>query len=182
MPFDVFFDYTCGFSYRCQQWLDPLDLPVTWRPFSLLEAKRHDDGPAVWERDDTADNISLTALALHEAVRAQGADVDGFRRRMFSAWHRGERRLHLDDVVALAVEAGLVRHALDLASARAAVGREHEGGVARGVFGTPTLAVGDASSFVKLDAVPESTDEGEALLRLVLSFTKQPALVELKKR
>ncbi len=40
MSFDVFLDYTCGFSNRARHWLDALDsTELVWRPFSL---------PAVW--------------------------------------------------------------------------------------------------------------------------------------
>jgi hypothetical protein len=77
---EVFFDYTCGFSNRARHWLDELDgVEVEWRPFSLLEQRCHDDGPPVFQRPDLADNVSLIALAGHEAVRAEGGDVAGYR-------------------------------------------------------------------------------------------------------
>lgn len=73
---EVFFDYTCGFSQRARHWLDALpDVEVCWRPFSLLEVNRRAEGPPVFERAEHAQNVSLTALAVHEAVRADGGDL-----------------------------------------------------------------------------------------------------------
>ena len=88
MSVDVFFDYTCGFSNRARHWLDALeDVDLVWRPFSLLEQNARDSGTPVFEQDQYADNPSLIALAVHEQVRAQGGDLDAYRRRMFTAWH-----------------------------------------------------------------------------------------------
>jgi hypothetical protein len=64
-PFDAYFDFTCRFANRLHLWLARLDLDVGWRPFSLLETKRDNDGPPVWERAQHADNISLLMLAGH---------------------------------------------------------------------------------------------------------------------
>ncbi len=86
MTVEVLFDYTCGFSHRAQYWLNAVTVTeVVWRSFSLLEQNRH-DGVAVFDQPELADNVSLTALAVHEAVRAGDGDLDGYRWRMFSAW------------------------------------------------------------------------------------------------
>jgi len=107
MTVEVFFDYTCGFSHRAQHWLDTVSAAeVAWRPFSLQEQNRNDE-VAVFDQPDLADNVSLIALAVHEAVRAADGDLDGYRRRMFSAWHDETGRLSTDDVVGFGREAGL---------------------------------------------------------------------------
>ncbi|SDX59887.1 Predicted dithiol-disulfide isomerase, DsbA family [Modestobacter sp. DSM 44400] len=154
MSVEVFFDYTCGFSNRARRWLDRLDgVEVVWRPFSLLEQRRHDDGPPMFQRPDLADNVSLIALAVHEAVRADGGDVAGYRRRMFTAWHEEPSRLSTGDILGLGREAGLGSFEHD--SAFAALAADHARAKRLGVFGTPTLAFGPGEvAFVKLDDVP----------------------------
>ena len=43
---EVFIDDTCGFSDRASHCLDT-ETDADWRPFSLLETDRDDDGPPV---------------------------------------------------------------------------------------------------------------------------------------
>lgn len=160
---EVFFDYTCGFSNRARRWLDALeDVPVRWRPFSLLEQNRRDPGPPVFERAEHAENVSLIALAVHEAVRTAGGDVDAYRRAMFTAWHDQPGRLATTDIVDLGRSAGL--ETFDHDRAFAAVAAEHAAAEALGVFGTPTLVLeNDQAVFVKLDAVPDGQMRGDSL-------------------
>lgn len=155
MMVEVFFDYTCAFSNRARRWLDALDtLTVRWRPFSLLEQNRSNAGPPVFQRPEHADNVSLVALAVHEAVRAGGGDLDAYRRAMFTAWHDQPGRLSTSDIIDLGHSAGMQR--FDHDRAFAALGAEHAAAQALGVFGTPTLILDDGQAvFVKLDAVPE---------------------------
>lgn len=122
---EVFFDYTCPFTYRAHRWLETLDdLSVTWRPFSLLEH-----------------NYDL--------------DLDHYRRQVLRAWHQTRTPLDLDAIMRIAADAGVhadpaaVRaHFLDAEADYAAA-------AALGVFGTPSLAYPDQTvAFVKLDAIP----------------------------
>lgn len=176
---EVFFDYTCGFSNRARRWLDALeDLPVRWRPFSLLEQNRREDGPPVFERAEHAENVSLIALAVHEAVRAAGGDVDGYRRAMFTAWHDQPGRLATADIVDLGRSAGLTR--FDHDRAFSALAAEHAAAEALGVFGTPTLIFDDDQAiFVKLDTVPDDRARGESVWSQVRALsTGAPELRE----
>lgn len=154
MSVDVFFDYTCGFSNRGRHWLDALEeTQLVWRPFSLLEQNARDGRPPVFELAEYADNPSLIALAVHEQVRAQGADLDAYRRRMFTAWHEQPGRLSTADIVGFGLDAGL--RDFDRAAGFAAVASQHSAAAELGVFGTPTLVLGPGQvAFVKLDAVP----------------------------
>jgi hypothetical protein len=156
MAAEVFFDYTCGYSNRARYWLDQLDdVAVTWRPFSLLQQNQGGDGTSVFNRPDLADNVSLVALAVQEAVRADGGDLAGYRRRMFTAWHEEPGRLSAEDIVGLGRDAGL--RGFDHDAAFAALAGEHTEAKKLGVFGTPTLVFDDGqASFVKLDAVPDA--------------------------
>ncbi len=153
MTVEVFFDYTCGFSHRAQHWLDTVSAAeLVWRPFSLLEQNRNDE-VAVFDQPELADNMSLTALAVHEAVRAADGDLDGYRRRMFSAWHDQTGRLSRDDVVGFGRQVGLGE--FDREAAFAALAADHAAARQIGVFGTPTFVFGPGQvAFVKLDAVP----------------------------
>ncbi len=178
---EVFFDFTCEFSNRVRHWLDALEgLEVVWRPFSLLEVNRHDDGDMVFARPEHADNVSLVALAVFEAVTAAGADAEQYRRQMFSAWHDEHDRygrLSPEQIVGFGKAAGLAAFDRDAAFAR--LGAEHAAGAALGVFGTPTLVFGpDQAAFVKLDRVPapeEAKGLWESVRRLAVD---QPALRE----
>ena len=153
MTGEVFFDYTCGFSNRARHWLDQLEnVQVAWRPFSLLEQNRH-DGLPVFDQPDLKDNASLIALAVHEAVHADGGDLDGYRRRMFTAWHEETGRLSTEDIIGFGRDAGL--SGFDPDTAFALLTADHAAGRKLGVFGTPTLVFDDGrAAFVKLDAVP----------------------------
>lgn len=177
MTVEVFFDYTCGFSHRAQHWLDAVSAAdVVWRPFSLLEQNRNDE-VAVFDQPELADNVSLIALAVHEAVRATDGDLDGYRRRMFSAWHDETGRLSTDDVVGFGREAGLGE--FDREAAFAALTADHAAGQTLGVFGTPTFVFGSGQvAFVKLDAVP-AQDRADPLFDRVRQLaTGEPSLRE----
>jgi hypothetical protein len=133
------------------------------RPFSLLQQNHRDE--AVFEQAEYAENVSLIALAVHEQVRADGGDVDGFRRRMFTAWHEEPGRLTTEDIVGFGRHAGL--RDFDREAGFAAVAAEHAEGEKLGVFGTPTLSLTDGQViFVKLDAVP-GTDRARPLWEAV---------------
>ncbi|MDQ3431292.1 MAG: DsbA family protein [Actinomycetota bacterium] len=177
MTVEVFFDYTCGFSHRAQHWLDAVSAAVVvWRPFSLLEQNRHDE-VAVFDQPDLADNVSLIAFAVHEAVRAADGDLDGYRRRMFSAWHEETGRLSTDDVVGFGREAGLGE--FDREAAFAALAAEHAAGRALGVFGTPTFVFGSGqAAFVRLDAVPAGDRADPLWDRVRQLATGEPSLRE----
>ncbi len=177
MTVEVFFDYTCRFSYRAQHWLDTVSAAeVLWRPFSLLEQNRH-DGITVFDQPELAGNVSLIALAVHEAVRAADGDLDGYHRRMFSAWHNHTGRLSTSDIVGFGREAGLGE--FDREAAFTALAAGHAAGQALGVFGTPTFVFGPGqAAFVKLDAVP-AQDRADPLWDRVRQLaTGEPSLRE----
>jgi len=178
MSVDVFFDYTCGFSNRAQHWIAAVsDADVRWRPFSLLEQNRDGSGPPVFEQPGLGENVSLVALAVHEAVRSEGGNVDGYRRRMFAGWHDEPGRLSTQDIIGFGLACGLTR--FDHDTAFAAVAAEHAEASQWGVFGTPTLVFGASqAAFVKLDAVP-TADRAEPLWDSVRQLaTAEPALRE----
>jgi 2-hydroxychromene-2-carboxylate isomerase len=178
---EVFFDFTCEFSNRARHWLDGLEgLEVRWRPFSLLEVNRRDGGGVVFARPEHADNVSLVALAVFEAVTAAGANAEQYRHQMFSAWHDEHDRygrLSPAQIAGFGQTAGLYAFDRDAAFARLAA--EHAAGAALGVFGTPTFVFGpDQAAFVKLDRVPapeEAAELWESVRRLAVA---QPALRE----
>lgn len=180
-PVVVYFDFTCEYSNRARHWIDGLPgLDVTWKPFSLLEVNRHDDGPPVFERPELAGNVSLVALAVYESLAQAGGDLGAYRRQMFSAWHdEHERygRLSVDDIVGFGRAAGLGSFDPGWALRRVAAG--HGTGAALGVFGTPTVVFGAGEvAFVKLDSLP-SAEQAPRLWRSVEDLAVgQPSLKE----
>lgn len=181
MEFDVFFDYTCGYAHRAHRWLDTLGLEGRWRPFSLLEANRDDDGPPVWEQDRHRDNISLLLLAGHTVVRDADGDLPTYRAAAFHAWHETDRRLDAGDVVEFAAEAGVATTADDLHDAFEQIAEEHRLATGRGVFGSPTMVFDDDESvFVRLAEVP-SADAAGGVLETVRDVSRASHLLELKR-
>lgn len=182
MKVEVWFDYTCRFSYRAHEWLETpdvsCDVDIRWRPFSLLEQNRHGEDEPVFEQSRLRDNVSLIALAVHQAVRIAEGDVDGYRRRMFAAWHEEPGRLATEDIVDFGRQHGLVD--FDRAAAFDSLAAEHAKGQQVGVFGTPSLVYGPGqAAFLKLDDVPTDGSKlwGDAR-RLAL---EEPTLREWKR-
>lgn len=180
-PFDAYFDFTCRFANRLHLWLGRLDVDVEWRPFSLLEAERGDDGPAVWEREQHADNISLLMLAGHEVVAGHGGDAATYRSRVFAAWHGGDQRLDASSVLTHMRHAGVdtdhdgLRGGLDL------VGQRHRSAVARGVFGSSTVVFASGrGSFVRFAGIPSVDHAGDILAALRTIADRAPELDHLE--
>lgn len=181
VEFEVWFDYTCPFAYRAHQWLEQLPGAPRWRPFSLLERNYRGEGPPVWRLAERADDISLLLFAGHERVVAGGGDLAVYRRAAFKAWHDGDRRLGLDDVVRFVQAAGVVG---DDAAVRAHffdAQSEHDTARGLGVFGSPTLVFGpDQAVFVKLDQVP-AADRAGRVLDAVITLSELPSVLEVQR-
>lgn len=180
---EAFFDYTCGFANRAGAWLDQLgEVEVVWRPFSLLEARREDDGPPVWERPEHADNISLQLLAGHQAVRANDGEVDTYRRLAQRAWHHTDERLTVDHVMTFAAQAGVDMAEANIEEALESVGQEYRAAEALGVFGSPTLVLpSGAAVFLRLRDVPPA-GRAQAVLEAVRTVAEQAPEVQQLER
>ncbi|GAB4327320.1 MAG: hypothetical protein Kow0010_10850 [Dehalococcoidia bacterium] len=178
---DVFFDYTCPFSYRAHLWLRETEARSTWRPFSLLQLHKDSDTESVWRMPENADNISLLLLAGHELVRSEGGDVGHYLDRVFHAWHETGERLGLADVTRLAGEAGALADDAALREHFYDAEREHRQATGLGVFGTPTLCFGpERAVYVKLEAVP-TTARALLVLDAVTTLSDLPSVIEIKR-
>lgn len=180
-PFEVYFDFTCRFANRLHLWLGKLDVDPQWLPFSLLEAKRNDDGPPVWQDPDHADNISLLMLAGYELVRDRGGESEHYRRRVFAAWHGSDQRLDASSVLGHAADAGVEADVDDLHDTLALVGDRHREAVDRGVFGSSTIVFRSGrGSFVRFSELPD-VDDGPAILSAVQTLAERaPGLDHLQ--
>ena len=187
MHVNVFFDYTCPYSYRVLPWIDAVvradrDVAVSWRTFSLKEANRDHDSPSPFD-DPEISSISVLALALAQAARE--AEFDRYHRSVFEAMHRDGRRLGEGELLALAAAAGVDVATFEQERPRwlTAVAQDHREGVARyGVFGTPSLVLDDGEVvFVKLASTPQRGQElglWESLRTVAQCF---PELIEIKR-
>lgn len=187
MHVNVFFDYTCPYSYRVLPWIEAVvragqDVAVSWRTFSLKEANHDYDSPSPFD-DPEISSISVLALALAHAARK--AEFDRYPRSVFEAMHRDGRRLGEGELLALAAAAGVDVATFDQERPRwlAAVAQDHREGEARyGVFGTPTLVLDEGEVvFVKLASTPQRGQElglWESLRTVAKCF---PELVEIKR-
>lgn len=171
---DVYFDFTCGFANRLHLWFDDLDVEADWRPFSLLEANRGDDGPPVWEHDERTGDISLLLLAGHELVRDHDGAAARYRSQMFAAWHGSDQRLDATDVLEAARRAGRDADHDELRAAITTVGARHGDAVAAGVFGSSTIVFQPSArgSFVRFSDVP-SVEAGADILAALRTIARQ---------
>ncbi len=177
----VYFDYTCRYSYRAMHWLDLVPgLRVEWRTFSLKEVNRGPEEPS-WLEPGSPPSVSVLALALAHAARE--ADFDRYHRSVFEAMQGEERRLEEPDFLALAGEAGVdvAEFVAWRASWVARVGAEHREAVSsRGVYGTPTLVLDGAATYLRLQEVPSTEAAAGDLLRALDGIASSPAgLVEV---
>ncbi len=180
-PFEVYFDFTCQFANRLQLWLGKLDVEPDWLPFSLLEAKRTDDGLPVWQDPEQADNISLLMLAGHELVRDRSGDTADYRRRVFAAWHGSDQRLDASSVLGHADTAGVEADVDELHDALALVGDRHREAVDRGVFGSSTIVFASGrGTFVRFAELPDLDDGPEILAALQTLAERAPGLDHLE--
>lgn len=181
---EMFFDYTCPFAYQAHRWLDGIEPQVAaaWRPFSLLELNYRGDGPSVWELEERRDDISLLLFAGHGLVAAGDADIDGYRRAAFAAWHESDDRLDTSAVLGLAAGAGVPDPtAGDLRAHFHDAAAHHRAAERLGVFGSSTLVFGpDAVVFVKLASPPHGGGRA-TLLDQVRQLAQRPELLEIKR-
>lgn len=164
---EVYFDYTCRYSYRAMHWLDRVpDVNVLWRTFSLKEVNKDPEEPS-WLEPGSPPSLSVFALALSHAARE--ADFDRYHRSVFEAMQGEERHLEEPDFLAIAAEAGVDVSAFN-ANRRAWIGKvaaEHREAVESWkVYGTPTILIDGAAAFVRLKEVPESGEAAELLAAL----------------
>lgn len=177
---EVYFDYTCRYSYRAMHWLDRVaGVDVLWRTFSLKEVNRKPDEPSYLE-PGSPPSLSVLALALAHAARE--ADFDRYHRTVFEAMQGEERHLEEPDFLAIAADAGVDVGAFG-AQRRAWTDRvagEHREAVANWkVYGTPTLLIDGAAAYVRLQGVPESEQAAELLGALDRIASSPANLVEI---
>jgi predicted DsbA family dithiol-disulfide isomerase len=192
---EVFGDYSCPFVYAAAAWLRDVEagldspLDITWRWFSL-EQVNSKEGPEwkVWERPDGFTSRALPAFSAGEAARRQGADA--FRRFHFallSAKHVEEKPLEdpatIDDA---ARGAGLDLERLHRDMADPAIldtlARDHEDGMARGVFGTPTVFFDDGQGFfLKMRPAPPAGEAAGVFQSLRGIIVGHPNIKEVKR-
>jgi hypothetical protein len=160
----VYFDFTCGYSYRAMHWLDLVpDLRVEWRTFSLKEVNR--DPEESWLEATSPPSVSVFAQALAHAARA--GDYDRYHHAVFEAMHGEHRRLSEEEFLQIAADAGADVDAFNRERGAwvARVRAEHYDAVERlGAYGTPTVVLEDAAAYVRLAEVPASEVEARTIV------------------
>ena len=163
----VYYDYTCGYSYKAMHWLDLVrsarpELEIRWATFSLKEVNRPPEEPS-YLTGESPPSVSVFAQALAHAAR--DADFDRYHRGVFEAMQGEGRHLEEADLLSFAADAGVDVGRFDRSLGITAVGAEHREAVARwGIYGTPTLIVDGAAAFVRLKEVPGTPKDASALL------------------
>ena len=150
---------------------------VEWRYFSLEQVNsKHGEGWKVWDQPED-EAASLVAFKAAEAARLQGVDAfDRLHHAMLEARHERKETLDRATVMRLAAECGLDAERLDrdidAPGILAALARDHEGAVAKGVFGTPTIYFGEERG-AYLRMMPATT--GEHAARVLALFRQTVA-------
>jgi hypothetical protein len=169
--------------------LSPGGLQLTWRWFSL-EQVNSVEGPEwkVWERPSGHRSRSLLAFSAGEAARLQGVEA-------FERFHLSLLRARHEDGLVL-TEPETIRETaskaeLDVAKLEAdmqdpgilaALARDHEEGVALGVFGTPTLVFAEgASVFLKMRPGPPPEEAVDVFTSLRTLAVSRQYIAELKR-
>jgi 2-hydroxychromene-2-carboxylate isomerase len=183
----VYFDLTCGYSYRAWLWLERTraqgtQLDIDWLPFVLKEVNRKPGDRSLLSGPEIS-SVAVLALALGEALRGtEGADT--YRAHIFEAMHGGDERPSRDDIFRAAAEAGLDPEAFrsEESSWLSRVRDSHQRAVsAQGVFGTPTVVVDDSQAlYLKLRSVPRE-DDGHLLSTILALTSEYPEVAELKR-
>ncbi|MGH2794247.1 MAG: DsbA family protein [Actinomycetota bacterium] len=176
----VYFDFTCGYSYRAMHWLDLIpDLTVEWRTFSLKEVNREPDES--WLEASSPPSVSVFAQALAHAARA--GDYNRYHHAVFEAMQGEHRRLSEEEFLEIAVEAGADVEAFnkDRGAWVARVGAEHYDAVERlGAYGTPTVVLDGAAAYLRLAEFPHSEEEARTILEGLRGLASSTAnLVEV---
>lgn len=179
----LFLDYGCPYSFLGQRWLDAAGVAFDPRCFSLAAAHQPPGASLIWNLPVDRQDPTTVAQAGQEVVRSRGGDLHGYRRAVFSLFH--ER----DDASMEQLWELIARHASspvgeeDIAKGLALVAASHRDAAMAGVFGTPTLFVGDAPGlFVKLSDLPAGEGPAVDLWRHVAdAATIHPELAELKR-
>ena len=179
----LYLDYGCPYSYLAQRWLDAASVGFDARCFSLAAAHQPPGAPLIWGLPVDRQEPTTMAQAGHEVVRLRGGDLVDYRRAVFSLFHERDDP-SMDGLLRL-----IVRHAsdpvseADLAEGLGLVAASHRDAAMAGVFGTPTLLIGDAPGlFFKLTDLPVGEGQAVDLWRHVAdAATIHPELAELKR-
>ncbi len=158
---------------------------VDWRTFSLEQVNSKTPGVKVWEHPEARSRGVAALAAAQAAKQLDPGRFPAFHTGLFEARHEQARDLADPATLdAVAAAAGYDREAFARArvspDAWAAVGRDHEAAVALGVFGTPTLAVGDQAVFLKMRPLPEHESALDLLEEILDLLTRRPYVFELK--
>ncbi len=191
MSFQVYFDFTCPYSYDFREWIDLADLgyDIEWRCFLNAQSHERRSDFRVFDHVDEHPP-GLAALAAFRWLRtSKDPQCRVFHRRVLEARH--EDGVDIDDLTNLskiAADLGIDAAALEAAAVDPAiirdVGAEHEDAVlAYGMFGTPTI-VGPQhqTMYTRLGAPPDNKAPAERVVKQVVDMAlTEPAVIELRR-
>lgn len=161
--FSITFDYLCPFSRIVNEsivegLLAGEDWEVTFRPFSIAQARVEEGAPDVWERaDGSAGTRGVLALQWSVAIRDEypGAFL-GFHVALYDAKHTGgvdigDEAVLRSVVASVGLDPDAVAAIVSGGAPRKTLAVEHSELVEQwAVFGSPTFIVGEEAVFVRL--------------------------------
>ena len=186
----IFFDYTCGDSYRLKSVIDLLEqagrIEAAWSTFSLKQKRLAEGEPSPFDAAHI-DSLSILALALAHALREQeDADFALYHTEVYRALHEEDHHLAPEDVMAIAAGAGLDIGAFKSDQQRwlKSVASEHQNAEARwGIFGTPTVIFDESLAvYAEVGAPVSRLEDAERVIDSIRDFADGPAqLVHLER-
>ena len=190
-PFTISFDYRCPFAKIMHLHVltalrsgDELD--VTFAPWSLNQAHRHDGDPDVW--DDSKRDPDLLALAAGVSVRDRQPDLFlEAHEALFRARHDHGITLKTEDEVygvlaGVGVNVDDVRADVEDRRPHEVIGQSHHDLARYEPFGVPTFFVADDAVFVRYMDNPtdDPTQSVDLVHSLLAMITDRPSINEFK--
>ncbi|SRR5690625_899603 len=174
----VYFDFLCPYAWRGAEVANIVqratgDVEFEWHHYSLMQARKGEDGQQLWNEplleDDEYGTDGLLPFLASCAARRQGPHLHfAFMLELLRARHRDHKPYTRETImeVARSVGAHMACFEDDLADpeCRTQLAQDHYRAVNAGVFGTPTFSFesGDIA-YLRLKELPEGEEEAVRL-------------------
>lgn len=180
----AYLDPLCPWAWLTSRWLEDLStrhgLTLEPRRYSLVRGNATEAPPVLEEKEAP---LRLMAVGYEE-----GGDIGAFATytALGNLHHTGKRPYDRATLEEAAATSGLPANAISRVYEDETLGQtlieHHEKAVALGVFGVPTLVIGDnAPVFGPVIDKRLDPDTADALLAQFTSFSNSPFLMELKR-
>ncbi len=186
---DFHLDIMCPYAYQTSLWIREVraqaGLEVVWRFFSLEEINRAEGKKHPWEREWS---YGWSMMRIGAYLRRSDMDLlDRWYEKAGRALHEEGRKPHRPEVAEellaeMGLDPGIVQEAIADPTTGDEVLAEHQGVVAKGGFGVPTLVFEDGQAlFGPVLVDPPSGADAVRLWEHVVGWLDFPHVYELQR-